>query len=270
MDSLVDTLILLILLGLLGYALYEYRNIAIRNFKVQDFTDAKIPESLQGKRMVFVSDFQYDSKLGFQKDLAQKAVDSIIGLKADIVVFGGDFIHSRNRYSSQIFPLLKQIPGLKLGVLGNHDYVDLERVKQGLAEAEIQVLCNEVYQGEGFDILGVDDLTRGQPHLPDATQEFRILLSHSPDFFENVSGHYNIMLGGHFHGGQINIFGLYAPVIKSKNGQKYVSGFVKVKQGSVYVTTGLGGWVFVLPIRFFARPEIVAIDFDAPPSDTVS
>ena len=67
---------------------------------------------------------------------------------------------------------------------------------------------------------------------------------------------FDIGLAGHTHGGQITFFGkpLIVP-IKHKN--KYTYGMKNYGGHKFYITSGVGGYVRNMFIRFFARPEIV-------------
>ncbi len=65
------------------------------------------------------------------------------------------------------------------------------------------------------------------------------------------------MLSGHTHGGQVTFFGLWAPFIPSKYGNKFRYGEIDYNDIKMIVTSGVG--TITPPIRFFARPEIVVI-----------
>lgn len=67
----------------------------------------------------------------------------------------------------------------------------------------------------------------------------------------------DLILCGHTHKGQITFFGLYAPILPSKYGQKYRYGLMEKNNAKIYITSGIG--TITPPIRFFARPEIVLI-----------
>lgn len=64
----------------------------------------------------------------------------------------------------------------------------------------------------------------------------------------------DIILSGHTHGGQLNLFG-FAPFVPSRYGSKYRYGLKEAQNGRIYISSGLGGVVF--PMRFMAKPEIV-------------
>jgi hypothetical protein len=91
--------------------------------------------------------------------------------------------------------------------------------------------------------------------------DFVILVSHTPDFAENLkTDKIDLMLSGHTHGGEVTFFGLWAPYIPSDYGQKYRTGIIKTDKTTVLVSNGIGNTF--LPIRFFARPQINIIDLE--------
>lgn len=63
----------------------------------------------------------------------------------------------------------------------------------------------------------------GSPHLPHIDErDFNVLLVHDPNDFERLSNklHFDMALSGHLHGGQILLFGKYAPILPSRHKQK--------------------------------------------------
>ena len=111
-------------------------------------------------------------------------------------------------------------------------------------------------------IAGIDDYLRGEPDaekaLGNSGGNFTVLLCHNPDYFEIMPKESkekaDIILSGHTHGGQLNLFG-FAPFVPSRYGSKYRYGLKETENGRIYISSGLGGVVF--PMRFMAKPEIV-------------
>lgn len=247
--------IVLVLISLFLYALYEFHNFQ------ETFLDVSFSFKLN-RRVLFLSDFQYDNiALGFRHLAMRRLIKAIKGLNPDLIIFGGDLIHTYNRNSHLVFDYIRQLDCEMIAIMGNHDYHAEAFVKNFYQENEIKLLINEAYQYHGITFVGVDDLKLGNPNLDNLPWgENCVLLAHEPDYFEDLDKTYHFGLSGHLHGGQVNLFGYYAPILPSKYGQKYVSGWVKTDTTSVYVSKGLGGNVFGLPLRFFARPEIVIMD----------
>jgi predicted MPP superfamily phosphohydrolase len=94
-----------------------------------------------------------------------------------------------------------------------------------------------------------------------------ILLEHSPDILQVVSGAFSIspqlrlMLAAHTHGGQVWLPILGTPVVPSGYGQKYVHGHVLDNNVDMFVTSGVG--TSVLPFRFMVPPEIAVLTITA-------
>jgi len=154
------------------------------------------------------------------------------------------------------------------GVLGNHDYYEGKiETLQAMKNAKIIPLVNQnrwlKLGSEKIMISGLDDYLEGNVDIDQALtgateKDFVVLLSHNPDNAELLKDSRAVLtLSGHTHGGQLNLFGVYAPVLHSDYGQKYTRGMVQAPQTKVFVSTGFGT-VFI-PLRFFARAEIVVI-----------
>ena len=162
-----------------------------------------------------------------------RVVDGINHLEKDLVVVTGDIITgavndfwkrwlpiSSHDYTAMVALVLGNLKaGHKLAVLGNHDQWDgLETEKRLVTELEnvgIQFLRNTALQlARGSDVLhiaGIDDvwfshdLNGALKDIP--REEFKILLSHSPDIMSDVNKRIRIDLTicGHTHGGQLAI-----------------------------------------------------------------
>jgi predicted MPP superfamily phosphohydrolase len=91
------------------------------------------------------------------------------------------------------------------------------------------------------------------------SKDFVILLTHTPDYIEEPEANIaNLALAGHTHGGQVTLFGLYAPVTASKYGMRYRTGLKHNRQGiPIIISNGLG--TSRRPIRMFAPTDIVIV-----------
>ncbi len=254
----IGILAVLLLMGLLEYYHIEHTFLKIQDFKPKQ----QVPKELSGERIVYLSDFQFDHKwTGFRHLAIKRIVKKVNNLNPDLILFGGDLVHKKNRYNHHIKPYMSQFHAPIIAILGNHDYYDLETVEAIYQDANVSLIVNETLNYKGMQIVGVDDLRIGNPQVPPLQDQFTLLLTHSADVVETMKESYDIALAGHFHGGMVTVFGLYAPVIKSAYGKKYAQGMIKAPTGHIYVGRGLGGYVFFVPMRFFARPEIIVIDF---------
>jgi len=157
-------------------------------------------------------------------------------------------------------------------VLGNHDYWEgVGQAKEGLRRAQIKLLLNENVvverEGQSIRIAGVDDAWIGDADATASAQgigadEFAIFVSHTPDYLPealpSTRGTFDLALSGHTHGGQLTVFGLMAPLVPSKYGQRYRGGWLEEEGAHVLVTRGVGN--VTLPVRFFDRPEVNVIE----------
>jgi len=224
-------------------------------------------KELAGLRVVFVSDLHYKP---YEKFRLLRDVKKIQAQNPDIVLFGGDFVNGHKRSSSLNPSLIAHELGKirskygSFAVLGNHDcWHDAFTIAKLLEENNIKVLKNSnVKVRNRFYIAGVEDL---QTQVPDITRALNgvdapvILLTHTPDIFDNIPDSVNITLAGHVHGGQVKIPKKGALIVPSEFGTTYAEGFFNDMGRKMFVTRGVG--TSVLPIRFLCPPEIAVIEF---------
>lgn len=254
------------LLTCFSWSIFEtyFLDFKITNYNIED---SDIPINWQGKKIVFVSDLHSEFSLS-QKRIEQ-LIEKINSQNADIVFLGGDYIEKDPSAFPSTFMELGKVQAKigKFGVLGNHDWKDsqlakLEMKKAGIVSLDNKALWLEI-EGQKIKLGGVGDYYSDfqylDPTILDAsTSDFVILLSHNPDFAEKIrSDKIDLMLAGHSHAGQITFFGLWAPLMPLKF-SKFRYGFVDTGFTKVITTSGIG--VTAIPLRFFARPEIVVID----------
>jgi len=258
-------IIILVLLAIIVvYGFIEPR--LLRIYEV-DISDNDIPLSYNNTRIVFVSDIHHGPFFSIGE--VRNLVDRINALNPDIVFLGGDYVYNGSQYVEPVFEELKRLkaPMGKYGVLGNHDYRGSAWMSKIVNNAGIEFLDNRAIWisngNERIKIGGVGDMYKDiqdvSPTINDVEDsDFVMLLSHNPDYAEHIrSRKVDFVLSGHTHGGQVTLFGLWAPFIPSIYGQKYRTGIIETGFTKVLVTKGVG--TVYLPVRFFARPEIVLI-----------
>ena len=263
-------LFILALVGSLlsGYAVFvEPRTITIAEYEI---ASENLPVAFDGVQIALISDIHHGSRLSY--NLLDKIVRMTNGQSPDLILLGGDYAHERPDFLEQCFAKLSELdaPLGVYAVLGNHDYWNLPFMQKTIREAGIELLeDNAVWLEEGDDrilLAGVTDAWRTRPSLTGMQQEFvksgfTVLLSHNPDFYGMMSPkereQFDLILSGHTHGGQITVFGLYAPVKTAS--AKFTTGHVELKNArtNIIISNGIG--TVSLPIRFFARPQIVVV-----------
>jgi uncharacterized protein len=233
--------------------------------KITEVNDSDIPQSFVGKKIIFISDIHFGQF--FTGERVAEVVRKVNELDPDIVILGGDYVYGDRK---NIEPCFEELAKLKskmgvFGVTGNHDeWEDHDLTVKSMKKAGITILNDRAewlkIDEDKIKIAGIDWYSTDEPDIgpliEDAGEnDFVILVSHTPDFAEKLkTGKIDLMLSGHMHGGQVTFFGLWAPYLPSQNGQKYRTGVIKTDKTMVLVSNGIGNTL--LPIRFFARPQI--------------
>lgn len=231
-------------------------------------SDPDVPETGGGLKIVFVSDIHHGPSLSLGR--VDSLVRRINAESPDLVLLGGDYIHYSGDYIPAVFQALS---GLKAplgvyGAMGNHDNWDGRAETLAAARKNgITLLDNKAVDipvGDGHIRLGgVGDYNTGRQRLQPTLEgtsadDFILLLSHNPDYVMDLPDDtIDLLLCGHTHGGQVTLFGLWAPFVPSDYGDRFVSGLYEVNGNRMLVSNGIG--TVNAPIRFFARPQMNVI-----------
>ena len=191
--------ILYIFLGLivlfLVYSHYEYRHIKIRTIEIKS---KDIPEEFNGKRILFVADFQYDTMARYNKRQQKKAIEMINAQKKDMILLGGDYA-TWEKNIPKFYEDAKDIKIPELGVYaiyGNHEYPGEEETAENMKKLGFNLLVNEnrkiTVNNKSIYIAGVTDLWHGNPDAEKALEgiqkeDFVIFMTHNPEYFEEMS-----------------------------------------------------------------------------------
>ena len=251
-----------LLWSLIEAQLYTVKKIEIKSGKIN--SEIKI---------VFISDMHYGYY--YTSSRLRRIIDSINNLTPDIILIGGDYLYNGKKSKLKIKfveELFSQLPYLKskngiFTVIGNHEYNlngDIGLILKNIRKSKITLLKNDTYEvrlkNESILIHGVDDFQEGHADVQKLKidkEHLNIVISHNPDFFQSCNIDFDIGLSGHTHGGQVNLFGILAPITESKYGQKYIKTVNKMGNSIIITTKGLGCTNF--PIRFFSMPEIIEL-----------
>jgi uncharacterized protein len=236
--------------------------------KTYVIVDRDIPPKFHNAKIIFLSDIHCGPF--FSVSRIRNLVKRVNLQKPDIILLGGDYVFREEKY---IIPVFNELTNLKAplgiyGVLGNHDHWEnADLTRERMAKAGIALVDNKAFwinkDGERIKIGGVGDYLENRqditPTIGDVQQEdYVILASHNPDYAEALAtDKIDLMVSGHTHGGQVTFFGLWAPIVPSRYGQKYRTGLVNLNTFKIIISNGIG--TITPPVRFFARPQVVAI-----------
>lgn len=252
----------LVAVGTTGYGVTQA--LGGPRLKRRQITLAKLPRSMDGYRIALVSDIHLGPLAG--KAHAQRIVDTINSLDADIVTVVGDLVDGTVEHLGAAAQPLKDLRS-KDGaffVTGNHEYFSgYEPWLVEVAELGLKPLRNERVEIQGIDLAGVNDATGGsQGDPPDYAKALAgrdpskavILLAHQPIQVEQSARFgVDLQLSGHTHGGQMVPFNLIVGLQ-----QPVISGYDVIHGTQIYVTNGAGFWG--PPVRVGAPPDVTLIE----------
>lgn len=238
----------------------------------------KLPSSFNLFRIVQISDLHF-GPTNDSVSFFQKCIDKVNSLKPDMVALTGDYFQWDSKY---IRPLARLLAGLKaknglFAVLGNHDYgvchkghpptdlIDHKEIIRHFEQSGIRVLHNErirMKKGkDSLEIIGVGDFWTSHflPHqvLRKKAQSPTILLCHNPDGVGELDDfHFDLMLSGHVHGGQIS-FPFIGPLAVPVEKRHLRRGLHRIGEKWLYTNRGLG---YIFKARLLSHPEITCLD----------
>ncbi|NP_001073512.2 transmembrane protein with metallophosphoesterase domain [Danio rerio] len=237
----------------------------------------KLPESLNGLRLVLLSDIHLGPTVGRSK--LQRIVSMVNELNPDVVVIVGDLTDSQvSRLRSAAEPLGQMKPRLgSYFATGNHDYytADVEGWFELLHSMGIEALHNshaKVFRPERTEdwicLAGIDDLEARMLRYPGhgmdvekalngcTTESPIILLAHQPHAAKQALQQrpdISLVLSGHTHAGQLFPLTILAFLMNP-----FFCGLYRVSEHTmVYVTPGTG--YYGIPMRIASRSEITNI-----------
>ena len=261
-------LILLCVACVVGLTIYAFLEPYWLTVTELTITDLDVPPAFDGLRIAFLTDIHHGPYFSLSR--VRDLVEHTNALQPDLILLSGDYVHLESRYIGPCFHELAALhaPLGVYGTLGNHDhYQGALLTSERMVKAGIEWLNNRSLwverDGARIKVGGVGDLMEGSQNL-EATihdvvdTDFVILLSHNPEYAERLDTDLvDLQLSGHSHGGQVTLFGRWAPLLPLDYGQKYRSGVVFTDHTVVVVSRGIG--TITPPIRLFCRPEIVLV-----------
>lgn len=235
----------------------------------------KINEFNLGLRIALLSDIH----IGLLRVSPNRLKDAIRNAQPDLLIIAGDLMDK----PSHLDRFMKWFKALELNIpvyvtFGNHDYKCFmakpetrELLLSNLRSLGVHVLINQcaLFEKDGIRVAisGLDDYRHGSRDYDAAFRcqdkaDFRLLVAHNPEAVLSVSrDKTDLMLCGHFHGGQIWMpFRLEYRIFRKERTCRmgYRKGLNTISHIRVYIARGLGN--VVVPLRLGSRPEITFID----------
>ena len=235
-------------------------NIVVQNVGVKN------PKISQNTRVVQISDIHFSRVI--DERFAEKIVPMINSLKPDILLFTGDYMDKGIANPEKIAEIINKIeaPLGKYAISGNHEfYTGYFDCIEFIEKNGFEFMDGRVVEvGRNIAVGGVMDRGAEQAdvfyHEDEKVlkqfkkENFNIYMKHRPELEDGDAAHFDLMLSGHTHGGQIFPFLL---LVKIAN--RYIAGLYELENGAkLYVSRGTGSWG--PPVRFGATPEITLIE----------
>ncbi len=218
-------------------------------------------------RLVHLSDL-HGSNWDMPQVRLNRIMDQVNALHPDLVVVTGDFHASKiwdppMRMDDAVQPLtwLKAPLGV-WSVPGNHD--DPYWIRWVMRRFGLKLLAGDLVDLGPIQIVGSDDLIMGQrpvQGLRAAAARAQpgkplVALVHEPRLWTMLPANVDLVLAGHTHGGQIQIFGW--PQFK-KLASQYLRGRFRNPGGQqMLVSAGIG--TSIVPVRLGTQGEIVVVE----------
>jgi len=223
---------------------------------------AKLPESFDGFTILHISDMHVDMNQGAMRRLTEL----VQHLCYDVCVLTGDFRGKTfGPFAATLDGLARVRPHLTspvYGVLGNHDTIQMV---PGLEAMGIRMLLNEcerLVRGEqSIHLAGIDDahyyrvdnIEKAAAAIPD--DAFSILLSHTPEIYRQAAhAGFDLLLGGHTHGGQICLPGRVPLTLDAVLPRRMGAGAWEYRGMAGYTSVGVGSCI--VPVRLNCPPAI--------------
>jgi len=218
-------------------------------------------------RMVHLSDL-HGSNWDMPQVRLNRIMDQVNALHPDLVVVTGDFHASKiwdppMRMDDAVQPLTRLKAPLGVwSVPGNHD--DPYWIRWVMRRFGLKLLAGDLVDLGPIQIVGSDDLIMGQrpvQGLRAAAARAQpgkplVALVHEPRLWTMLPANVDLVLAGHTHGGQIQIFGW--PQFKKLDSQ-YLRGRFRNPGGQqMLVSAGIG--TSILPVRLGTQGEIVVVE----------
>ena len=228
------------------------------------------PAACDGIRVAVLADLHVGSPFN-GLDKLHRIVDLTLKARPDLILLAGDYGISGIIGGTKVSP--EEIAdGLRplfaplgvFAVLGNHDWwTGAARIQRALESVGIPVLedSSALLKRDGctFQLAGLSDYWEGPRNYRAALSTIpaslpKIVFTHNPDAFPEISSPVDLVIAAHTHGGQVYLPLLGRLIVPSKYGQRYAVGHIVENGRHLFVSSGLG--TSIIPVRFLVPPEV--------------
>lgn len=264
--SLLVALLAMAALAAMAWAWFEAGWLRTRVLEIE----LDVPAELDGLRIAHLSDLH----LGMPSRglrAVREAVAWVAERRPDLVCVTGDLV-SRRAGMAELERLLAEL-GPSYLVLGNHDLaqsrdpfsqrVDVEALARiGGPNLLTDESITVAVRGRRVQIVGVDPRSYAvrQAHpetLIDESADVHLLLCHFPGIVKRIPPVFDLILAGHFHGGQVVVPYPGGKLRLAHLRARDVEGVYEYGKTKLHVSPGLG--TTFVPFRLFARPEVTEL-----------
>ena len=262
--------------ALSAYVLWDNKRVVNTSYT---FESERVPEQFDGFKIVLITDFHNGDNYGKIENLVRNASPDIICIAGDLVSM--DTVNYFN--TKELIHRLMNIAQVYY-VYGNHEYYNATYrgceeppIKQELLGSGVIFLNNSIRtlekDGALINLIGYGDSKHSdsgtafwqhaEPFMKEISASIdksvlSILLMHRAQYFDKVSQYpFDLVLGGHLHGGQINIKPIRDKILIQHSGtDKYSKGEYFENGHELIVSAGCADND---GLRILNTPEIVSV-----------
>ena len=243
------------------------------------FESEKVPPQFDGFKIALITDFHNSGNYA-------EVAETVRIAEPDIICIVGDLVSMKTTNYSNTKELVSRL--MKIAQVyyayGNHEYYNATYrgfseppIKEVLATDGVLFMNNEVRtvkrNGAIINLIGygdsIHDDTDGafwqhaEPFMRDVGESIdksvlSIMLLHRAQYFDEVSEYpFDLVLGGHMHGGEINIQPFKSQILKKRVGTDKYSKGEYFKNGHELIISG--GCANGDGVRILNTPEVVSV-----------
>ena len=258
--------LLIVVLGIGGLFGWMHLNASVAHLKYAEVYLEDLPSQFEGTKIMFISDINIRS--ASEAAYAQKTMDKLKEVGADILILGGDYSadtvfsslnggdgSGKTEYAVEFIESLNSFhaPMGKFAVLGESDDPALISNFEDAGIQQLSDKCAVVEKsGEQLVIAGLSDISAGRTPYEEIGGYFTgdecvIAVAHNPSSYIGIrvaeakggGAWADLVLSGHTLGGQIKIFGKTMRTLTEEE-SRCLSGWHYTNDLPMLVSQGLG------------------------------